>query len=94
MPSASDLSPAYRKGVEEQMRNAEVVYDPFHVSALVGTAVDEVGRKESTAGTDAVKEALKGSLYLFRKNPENLSEKQQAELDGLDLKNMAIGVAY
>ena len=91
---AMDLSPAYRKGVEEQMRNAEVVYDPFHVSALVSAAVDEVRRKESAAGTDAIKAVLKGSLYLFRKNPENLSAKQQAELDGLDLKTMATGVAY
>ena len=91
---AIDLSPAYRKGIEERMRNAIIVYDPFHVSALVGKAVDEVRRRECGAGNDAIKEALKGSLHLFRKNPENLTDRQKDELDRLDLAGMATGQAY
>ena len=92
--TAVDLSPAYRKGIEENLRNAVITYDPFHVNALVSTAVDEVRRLESRAGDDQAKEDLKGSLYLFRKNPENLTERQKEELDQLDLKTLATGQAY
>lgn len=91
---AIDLSPAYRKGVAENMRNAEISHDPFHVVALVAKAVDEVRRVESRSGSDETKESLKGSMYIFRKNPENLTEAQAERLDELDLKAMATGQAY
>lgn len=91
---AMDLSAGYRKGAQENLRNATLTYDPFHVTALVSEAVDEVRRKEAREGNDATKEALKGSMYLFRKNPENLSERQAEELDQLDLKSLATGTAY
>jgi transposase len=90
---AMDMSKAYRKGAREELGNARIVFDPFHVSALVGEAVDEVRRREAGAGPEA-RDALKKSLYLFRKNPENLSERQQARLDELDLKHLATGQAY
>ena len=91
---AMDMSAAYGKGMKETMRNAEVVYDPFHVTTLVGAAVDEVRRKEAKTGEEDAKAALKGSMYLFRKNPENLTPRQAEELDELDLKNLATGQAY
>jgi len=91
---AMDLSAAYRKGARETMRNAQLVYDPFHVTALVGSAVDAVRRQEAREGEDAAKASLKGSMYLFRKNPENLTARQAQELDALELKNLATGQAY
>lgn len=90
---AMDMSKAYQKGAKEELGNAQVVFDPFHVTALVSQAVDEVRRLESTVGPEA-REALKKTIYLFRKNPENLSEKEQARLDELDLKHLATGQAY
>ncbi|MFO1459483.1 MAG: ISL3 family transposase [Verrucomicrobiota bacterium] len=91
---AMDMSAAYRKGAEETLRNAQIVFDPFHVTALVGTAVDEVRRREAREGEDGVKTLLKGSMYLFRKNPENLTPRQAEQLDGMDLKGLAPGQAY
>ena len=73
---AIDISAAYQKSVGENMRNAEIYFNPFHVTALVSEAVDEVRRAETQSGSDEVKESLKGSLYLFPKNPENLSAKR------------------
>jgi transposase len=90
---AMDMSKAYQKGAREELGNAQIVFDPFHVSALVSEAVDEVRRREATAGPEA-KEALKKTIYLFRKNPENLTEKEQERLDELDLKHLATGQAY
>ena len=67
--AAIDLSAADQKGLRENLGNAQGVFDPFHVCAWVGVAVDEVRRWEARAGTPAAREALKGSRYLFRKNP-------------------------
>ena len=90
---ALDMSRAYQKGVREELGNAQIVFDPFHVSALVSQAVDEVRRREAAAGPEG-RAALHQSLYLFRKNPEHLSESEQARLDELDLKHLATGQAY
>ena len=76
------------------MANARIVFDPFHVSALVGGAVDEVRRREAREGEDGAQAALKKTLYLFRKNPENLGGQEQERLDALDLKHLAAGQAY
>jgi transposase len=90
---AMDMSKAYQKGAREELANAQIVFDPFHVSALVSDAVDEVRRRESTAGPQA-KEALKKTIYLFRKNPYNLTQEELARLEELDLKHLATGAAY
>ena len=78
---AMDLSAAYRKGATEQLRNAKIVHDPFHVTALASEAVDKVRCLEGQEGNDATKASLKGSMYLFRKNPENLTLRQAEALD-------------
>lgn len=91
---AIDMSAAYRKGVRDNLRHATITHDPFHVVALVGQAVDEVRRLEAREGSDDTKDSLKGAMYLFRKNPENLTEDQAEWLNDLDLKSLATGQAY
>lgn len=90
---AMDLSAACQKGAREELGNAQMVFDPFHVTALVGAAVDEVRRREA-ASSPALRTALKQTLYAFRKNPENLTEREQGRWDDLDLKHLATGQAY
>lgn len=90
---AIDMSRAYQKGARENLGNAQIVFDPFHVSALVSQAVDEVRRREAAAGPEA-KAALNRTIYLFRKNPENLTDREQERLEDLDLKHLAAGQAY
>lgn len=90
---AMDLSKAYQKGAREELGNAQMVFDPFHVTALVSQAVDEVRRGEASSDPE-LRATLKQTLYLFRKNPENLTEKEQGRLEDLDLKHLATGQAY
>ena len=90
---ALDLSKAYQTGAREELGNAQLVFDPFHVTALVGAAVDEVRRREA-ASSPELRASLKHTLYVWRKNPENLTEKEQGRLDELDLKHLATGQAY
>lgn len=91
---AIDMSAAYQKGIRDNHPRAQVVFDPFHVCALVSEAVDEVRRLETRVGSPETQGALRGSMYLFRKNPENLTQRQEEALSELDLKHLATGVAY
>lgn len=91
---AIDMSPAYQKGVREELPNADVVFDKFHVVAQVNGAVDAVRRLEARSDDAAVTESLQKSLWLWRKNPENLTEQEAARLAQMDLKHLATGQAY
>lgn len=72
-----DMSAAYERGVRENCRNAQVVFDKFHVVANVSKAVDLVRRAELRLGGKDVWESLNKSQWLWRKNPENLSAEEQ-----------------
>ena len=89
-----DMSPAYEKGVKETCRHAQVVFDKFHVIAHANQAVDEVRRAEVRLGGAGVWEALRQSQWLWRKNPENLTEKEAARLAQIDQKSLRTAKAY
>jgi transposase len=89
-----DMSPAYLKGVKETCRNAQVVFDKFHVIAHANQAVDDVRRAEIRAGGAGVWESLRRSQWLWRKNPENLTESEQARLAKIDQKKLWTAKAY
>jgi transposase len=89
-----DMSPAYQKGVRETCRNAQVVFDKFHVVAHANQAVDEVRRAEIRLGGTGVWASLRRSQWLWRKNPENLTTSEQARLAKIDQKNLCTAKAY
>ena len=41
-----DMSPAFIKGVTENLPNAEIVFDKFHIIKIINEAVDNVRRRE------------------------------------------------
>lgn len=53
-----DMSAAYLKGVQQQLPQAAICYDRFHVAALAGKAMDEVRSAEFKARPTAVAQAL------------------------------------
>jgi len=89
-----DMSAAYQKGVRENCRNAQMVFDKFHVIRQVCQAVDQVRRKEVRAGGKGVWETLKKSQWLWRKNPENLTPPQKERLAQIENKNLVTAKAY
>ena len=91
---SQDMSAAYAKGVRETCGNAQVVFDKFHVIAHANKAVDEVRRAEVRLGGAGVWDALRQSQWLWRKNPENLTEKEQTRLAKIDQKSLRTAKAY
>lgn len=78
-----DMSPAFIKGVKENLPNATITFDKFHILKIINEAVDEVRRQESR-----INEVLKGKRYIFLKNSKNLSKKQQNQLESLSLSRL------
>ena len=73
-----DMSAAFIAGVEKEFPAAQIIFDKFHVIQLATDAVDEVRREEQKEVAE-----LKGSRYLFLKNPDSLTSKQQAQINDL-----------
>jgi transposase len=92
--ASMDMSKAYQAGAADTCRNAQVVFDKFHVILNANKAVDQVRFAELRVGDPGVKAALRESQWLWRKNPENLTEKQQAHMARIKDKNLCTAKAY
>jgi transposase len=78
-----DMSPAFIRGVEDSFPDARMTFDKFHVMKLLGDAVDQVRREESR-----VRPELKGSRYVWTRNPENLTPHQFGLWSALDVPSL------
>ena len=75
-----DMSPAFIKGVTENLPEAYIVFDHFHVIKVINEAVDQVRREEARTNP-----LLKCNRYLFLKNRVNHTAKQKETFDALSL---------
>lgn len=73
-----DMSPAFIKGVKENLPNANITFDKFHILKIINKGVDKVRRAEA-----ADNPLLKNSRYVFLKNDANLTAKQRAKKEEL-----------
>ena len=71
--AAIDMSAAYRKGVAENLPNAQVVFDRFHVAKLAGGAFDSV-RKVVNAQVGGLG---KGGMWALRGTPKRLTSEMK-----------------
>lgn len=84
-----DMSPAFIKGVEKNLKNAKITFDKFHLIKIISEAVGDVRKAESKEN-----EVLKGTRNIFNKNRENMTVAQlkylheKLELKGLRLKTV------
>lgn len=73
-----DMSPAFIKGVTEELPNARITFDKFHVVWHASTAVDKMRRIEQR--TD---KSLKGLRWSLLKDRSRLKPEAAADLDAL-----------
>jgi transposase len=78
-----DMSPAFIKGVQEQLPEAQITFDKFHIIKLINEAVDEVRRSVAIHYP-----LLKGTRYIFLKNESHLTQQQQAQKEELKLSKL------
>jgi transposase len=84
-----DMSPAFIKGVAENLPEAAVTFDKFHAVKIVNDAVDQVRR-----GEQKHQRLLKGTRYIWLRNPANLTERQRTTLDNLPTQHLKTARAY
>lgn len=65
---AIDMSRSYRKAVQEQLPWVKIVYDRYHISALINRAIDDLRREEHRRASSEGKHILKNSRYLLLRN--------------------------
>jgi transposase len=75
-----DMSPAFIKGVRENLPAAKITFDKFHILKIINEAVDDVRRMEAKGNP-----LLKGTRYIFLKNDKNLSPAQRDTKAALQL---------
>jgi len=80
-----DMSPAFIKGIEENLPNADITFDKFHVINVINKAIDEVRKEEVKLNP-----LLKGSKYVFLKNRVNHTAKQKALLRDIAMSKLNI----
>jgi transposase len=78
-----DMSPAFIKGVNENLPNAKITFDKFHILKIINEAVNKVRKQEVSKNN-----LLKGTKYIWLKNYNNLTVKQKEQLDELTMSNM------
>lgn len=88
------MSPPYAAGIAENCRNAEIVNDKYHVVAQVNEAVDRMRKAQARAGDKAQAQRVKFTRWIWRKNPENLTDKERVRLAALDTQSLCTAKAY
>ena len=94
---AVDMSPAYTLAVQDNLPDAVLVYDHFHIIKLFNEKLSDLRRDLYREAADGLqKKVLKGTRWLLLMNPENLNEKRnerQRLQEALKL-NEPLAVAY
>jgi len=84
-----DMSPAFIKGVAEGLPNAAITFDKFHAVKAINDAVDQVRRAEQKQQS-----LLRGTRYIWLRNPANLSDRQHATVESLPTRHLKTARAY
>jgi transposase len=91
---AIDMWEPYINAVESLLPEADIVHDKFHIAKYLGEAVDKVRKSEHKSLMAEGSEDLKGTKYLWLKNPRNWTEEQKELFGELKAKGLKVGRAW
>ena len=89
-----DMWAPYANLVREHARNAQILFDRFHIVKHLNQAVEEVRRSEMRRLSLKERVVFKRSRWLLLKNPWNLNRDQKERLSTLVRWNTPIVRAY
>jgi len=91
---AMDMSGAYAKAVKMVFPSLDVVYDPYHVVALVNKAIDDVRKQLYGSLSGQERKVIKGTRFLLLQGMEKLTPKGLDRLSMLMEANEPLFAAY
>ncbi len=80
---AMDMSVSFAAALKEYLPDVPVVFDRYHVMALMNRKIDSLRREQQRTLDAEGKRNLKGSRFLLLRNYHSLSDKYQTKLDTL-----------
>jgi len=92
-----DMSEPYAGAIRRSLPEAEICFDPFHVIALAGAAVDKVRRQEWQANEPSVTPGglwIKHTRWALLKAPSKLTDRQRLALAEIQKTNAKLYRAY
>lgn len=91
---AMDMWDPFVKATQEQVPQALIVFDKFHVSKHLNEAVDRVRKVEAKELSQTGDERLKRTKYQWLKNPVNFTREKWAEFKALRDSNLKVARAW
>jgi transposase len=93
---ATDMGPAYIKAVRENLPEATLVFDHFHVIKLYNEKLTKLRRAVATEADALGKKVLKGTRWLLMKTPGNLlvEKDEHTRLQEALRLNQPLATAY
>ena len=90
-----DMSQCYYPAVQEFLPNVDVVFDHFHITAILNKAVDEIRKdQQQILNEETDFKTLKGNRFLLLKNYENLGSDEKSRLETLLKANEPLFLAH
>lgn len=89
-----DMWDPYIDVIKEKAPHAALVFDKFHIVKHLSNAIDKVRREEVRRLKEQGENVLARTRYIWLKNPENLTPKQEVRLSELQKLNLKVSKAY
>ena len=80
---AMDMSGSFASAVKSILPKVDIVFDHFHVDALINKALDEIRRQQQNSLERSSKRVVKGKRFLLLKNYNTLDKSAQEGLKAL-----------
>ena len=90
----TDMHDPYVKVIRKRLRKAALVYDHFHVSKVVHSAIDEIRRRLQREMSKEDRKVIKNKRWVLLRAREDLSAKQEVSLQELMETNAELAAAY
>ncbi len=89
-----DMSAPYIKAIRENLPEADIVHDKFHISQHLGEAVDKTRRREHAKLKKEGDQTLTKTKYHWLKGMDNLSDEALAEIKSIGRRELEVSKAW
>ena len=89
-----DMWKGFMNAVKEELPNASIVHDKFHIIKYLNEAVDKTRRTESKELQKKNDKTLVSTKYIFLKKKENMTENQLTKFQQIQQMNLKTSQAW
>ena len=89
-----DMWEAFINSTRDNVKQADIVHDKFHIVSKLCDAVNDVRKKEHAMLLEENVETLKGTNFLWLKNPERMTDNQKERFKALKKDQLSVGRAW